>query len=840
MVGMIPIPDNGVIAVVVPVYNVAPYLKECLDSLLAQTYPHWKAFLVDDGSMDESGKIVDEYGTRDARFRVFHKLNGGISSARNFALEKIASDAQDFFAVTFLDGDDYLFEDAYSNLMHKMLSENADILFFGYKRSFPDRVTERDFNGIQGKVDRLTFFEAVFSYGDWRGKNGAWGVVWNKFFRTEVILDIRFIEDKEFNEDELFCLNAALKSKTFYFVSQSYYFYRQREGSLIRAIDFSVRLARGRLLGLQVLEESAIKESGMLQYRIKSAMLQSFLNAKKDNGAQFFKNFSFFAKVAEVVLSLAGELHRQGNISDIDYRLISAMASIHMLGKEWTPKKLIVSMTSYPARISGVSQALETIFNQTLQPDEIVLWLGKEKFPNQLSDLPKELQRLAKEGKIAIKWVHDLGPHTKYFYAFKAYPDALVITVDDDVLYPENMIEHLYQSYLLFPNAVSALRARLIFLSDDGEFSPFKDWFIINCTDKDSPLVSMQFLAEGVGGCLYPTDLFLDAVALLDVGIIQRTCPNNDDLWLKAMQLMLDIPVVAAGSGKNPDNVPDSQKLALWHYNLTEGGTDYEWRLILREMEKRYGKGIFINKLLKPSKGEDFLGRDNLHRLLIDERNYYEKTLQQLNRVYAKYITLRVDVCNRGEGNKIMEQSVVPNVSRIIRPSWLPNGVCIESRAGEMKVILRCLGNGELDIRLRGRDERNANRQRYPVWIDCTYFSVNGEVVFDEVKTICHDRPYLYRKPVKDGEVIELAFCWEACRSPTVLEENNRLRSELKMVEEKIKHFHVSVPKFRIGDYLKYKILTKLTFGGMRAHYREKYQQQKRIYRAIRRGRLDF
>lgn len=203
------------------------------------------------------------------------------------------------------------------------------------------------------------------------------------------------------------------------------------------------------------------------------------------------------------------------------------------------------------------------------------------------------------------------------------------------------MIEHLYQSYLLFPQAVSALRARLIFLSDDREFGPFKDWFIINCTGKDSPLVSMQFLAEGVCGCLYPTSLFSDAVALLDEGIIQRTCPNNDDLWLKAMQLMLDIPVVAAGSGKNPDNVPDSQKLALWHYNVTEGGTDYEWRLILREMEKRYGKGIFINKLLKPSKGEDFLGRNNLHRLLIDERNYYEKTLFRVRKfrigAYLKY-----------------------------------------------------------------------------------------------------------------------------------------------------------------------------------------------------------
>lgn len=168
---------NASLAVIVPVYNIAAYIRQCLDSLLAQTYPHWVAYVIDDGSTDESSQIVDEYAIRDSRFRVFHKLNGGLSSARNFALEKIVSEPQDFFAVTFLDGDDWLSPDAYSDLMHKMVSEDIGILFFGFKRAFTDRLTEGKFNNIQGEVDRLAFTEAVFSYGDWYGKNGSWGVV---------------------------------------------------------------------------------------------------------------------------------------------------------------------------------------------------------------------------------------------------------------------------------------------------------------------------------------------------------------------------------------------------------------------------------------------------------------------------------------------------------------------------------------------------------------------------------------------------------------------------------------------------------------------------------------
>lgn len=76
-------------SIIIPVYNVAPYLRECLDSVLAQTFTDWECLCVADGSTDDSGIILDEYAQKDPRFRVFHKKNGGVSAARNLALDKM-------------------------------------------------------------------------------------------------------------------------------------------------------------------------------------------------------------------------------------------------------------------------------------------------------------------------------------------------------------------------------------------------------------------------------------------------------------------------------------------------------------------------------------------------------------------------------------------------------------------------------------------------------------------------------------------------------------------------------------------------------------------------------
>lgn len=88
--------NNIIVSVIVPVYNVEKYLIECLESILHQTYSSWECVLVDDGSTDSSGDICDEYSAKDQRFKVVHKENGGISSARNCAMKYISGGVYNF------------------------------------------------------------------------------------------------------------------------------------------------------------------------------------------------------------------------------------------------------------------------------------------------------------------------------------------------------------------------------------------------------------------------------------------------------------------------------------------------------------------------------------------------------------------------------------------------------------------------------------------------------------------------------------------------------------------------------------------------------------------------
>ncbi len=118
--------QNTLISVIVPVYNAEAYLSRCIDSILSQTYKNLEVLLVDDGSRDNSGKICDEYAQKDARIRVFHKENGGQSSARNLALEEFKGEY-----LTFVDSDDWLEEDAYLPMLELVLRENVKLVSAG-------------------------------------------------------------------------------------------------------------------------------------------------------------------------------------------------------------------------------------------------------------------------------------------------------------------------------------------------------------------------------------------------------------------------------------------------------------------------------------------------------------------------------------------------------------------------------------------------------------------------------------------------------------------------------------------------------------------------------------
>ena len=126
--------QHPVLSIIIPIYNVEPYLRCCLNSILVQTFPSWEAVLVDDGSKDNCGKICDEYAAMDSRFRVIHKENGGLTSARNSGLAMASGEW-----VMHLDGDDWIEPEMLELLLRKGEETGADIVMGDFLFAYPDR-----------------------------------------------------------------------------------------------------------------------------------------------------------------------------------------------------------------------------------------------------------------------------------------------------------------------------------------------------------------------------------------------------------------------------------------------------------------------------------------------------------------------------------------------------------------------------------------------------------------------------------------------------------------------------------------------------------------------------
>lgn len=216
------------ISVVVPVYNVMPYLRDCLTSLQAQTYTEIEFLLVDDGSRDGSGALCDEFASRDARFRVLHQQNAGVSAARNAGLTAATGDL-----IAFADGDDWVDPDIYTRLAKRLAGENADAAMCGYYEYVPAPRTT--FVRSPGHQETDGPRDALF----WvMTRNGYFTAIWNKLFRREIIgLEQgkgTFDPSLGVGEDEVWLLQALARCRRVAYDPAPLYHWRSRPDSASR------------------------------------------------------------------------------------------------------------------------------------------------------------------------------------------------------------------------------------------------------------------------------------------------------------------------------------------------------------------------------------------------------------------------------------------------------------------------------------------------------------------------------------------------------------------------------------------------------------------------------
>ena len=203
-----------------------------------------------------------------------------------------------------------------------------------------------------------------------------------------------------------------------------------------------------------------------------------------------------------------------------------------------TPRKehIVVSLTSYPARFPTLHLCIKSILAQTVKADRVVLYLDETV---QDAEIPFDVQELTAYGLEIIKIPYDMRSHKKYFFAMQSFPDSVIITCDDDVMYRKTMIGHLLESYRKHPESVSALRVHLITKDSQGKTGPYASW---KKEFKGMTQPSRALCAVGVGGILYPPHIL--PAGCFDKESIKSLCYKADDIWLKFMELKSDVPVV--------------------------------------------------------------------------------------------------------------------------------------------------------------------------------------------------------------------------------------------------------------------------------------------------------
>lgn len=231
---------NSLISIIVPIYNVEPYLHKCVDSILSQTYSNLEIILVDDGSPDNCGKICDEYAQKDNRIKVIHKKNGGLAAARNSGQDVATGEA-----LMFLDGDDYLESNCVEEVSKALFEKDVELVMFDQYINYPNsQQIQYSFNDDKGSrlfteedCRKLQFRVLDF--------NGKIAMVFMKLIRTDYLrkYNIRHIDElKQGAEGFVFNIQLFEHLKKAYYLHKPLLHYRYNAKSISHTANLTNNL----------------------------------------------------------------------------------------------------------------------------------------------------------------------------------------------------------------------------------------------------------------------------------------------------------------------------------------------------------------------------------------------------------------------------------------------------------------------------------------------------------------------------------------------------------------------------------------------------------------------
>lgn len=284
-----------------------------------------------------------------------------------------------------------------------------------------------------------------------------------------------------------------------------------------------------------------------------------------------------------------------------DYELnkneLSKIENINLSNINAKKGDFIVSLTTFPKRIHTIKYTLYSIFMQNLQPKKVILSLSNKEFENEI--LPDEILEFQKYG-LDILWnENNLYQYNKIIPVLQKYNNEVIITLDDDIFYPQGLLKGLFESHLKNKNVIWAQRARIVNISND-KINSFSTWNLVKKNDfKNQENPRFDLFLEGVGGVLYPPNsLYKDVV---DDKKIMKLSPKADDLWLFAMAILNGTKIAVVKNNLmangNAMTISPHSGHSLWLNNLISGN-DKQLQSIINHYPN-------IIEILKSSKKED-------------------------------------------------------------------------------------------------------------------------------------------------------------------------------------------------------------------------------------------
>ncbi|MDR2007506.1 MAG: glycosyltransferase, partial [Alphaproteobacteria bacterium] len=498
---------------------------------------------IDDKSTDNSLEILRKYEKKDARIKVIAQdENKGQGSAKNVGIAKATGEY-----LGFVDPDDYISDNYFKSLLEAALINDADVAWINNIAWISDKETIKKNTGLEN-------IKSIATHEDERLRMILFtGVVWGGIYKHNMILknNIQFWDSRNNGEDTFFKIPAIFSANKIAVENTATYYYIMHGG------NHTINLTE--------------KDTKIID------MYEALFDKYNNNDP--IKN----AIVKRAIIDITDSYNKM-KITERE----TIRKNLHKLPfadkfGDSMNYEIIISLTSYPARIETVHLAIEKLLNQTYKADRVILWLARPQFPNGNADLPAKLLTQKEQG-LEIEWLdEDICSFKKLIPALEKYPDALIITADDDLFYPNNWLQELLLAYNKNPHVVHAARTRTIQFNNIGLIIPYRNWPF---SKKDNvPKYSTFF--TGIGGVVWKKEFLHPDVFKKD--LFMKLAPRADDIWFWAMALLKGTKINYVKSiygnniGLSQFIIPNTQYTSLEQTNVYNNENDFQMAAVIKQ-----------------------------------------------------------------------------------------------------------------------------------------------------------------------------------------------------------------------------------------------------------------